>query len=96
MEKTKKKLDDFLLTKEQEYWFNKGWNLAYKKIGLPETDMEIYWQKQREIVELKMLAIINLLPKEYGYYKKAIKIMINTKYFDLVFKKKEKDDEEDI
>jgi len=88
MVKTKKKLDEFLLTKEQEYWFNKGWEQAHKKFELPETDREIYWQKQREIIELKMLDIINLLPKEYGYYKKAIRIMLNTKYFNLVFKQK--------
>ena len=51
----KNKLDDFLLTKEQTYWFNKGWKQAHKKFGLPETDRETYWKKQREIEELKML-----------------------------------------
>lgn len=88
MKKRKTPLDKFLLTKEQTYWFNKGWKQAHKKFGLPETDREIYWKKQREILELKMLAIIKLLPKGYSYYKKALKIASSSKYFNLVFKQK--------
>ncbi len=86
MNKTKSKLDDFLLTKEQKYWFNKGWKQAHKKFGLPETSRERFWKKQREISELKILAIIKLLPKRYGYYKKAMKIASSSKYYNLVFK----------
>ncbi len=84
----KNKLDDFLLTKEQTYWFNKGWKQTHKKFGLPETDREVYWKKQRKILELKMWDIIKLLPKGYSYYKKAVKIAFSSKYFDRVFKQK--------
>ena len=45
--------------------------------------------KQREILELKMLAIIKLLPKGYSYYKKVLKIASSSKYFNLVFKEEE-------
>jgi len=86
---SKRKLDEFLLTKEQTYWFNKGWEQAHKKFDLPQTSMEIYWKKQREILEMKMWDIIKLLPKGYDYYKRAIKITSNSKYFDFVFKQKD-------
>lgn len=87
VDEKKTPLDKFLLTKEQTYWFNRGWKQAHKKFGLPETSREIYWKKQREILELKMLDIINLAKKGSNYYRKGLRIASSYKYFDLVFGK---------
>ena len=82
-------LDQFLLTKEQEFWFWKGWNQLNQKLNIPETETqgEKYWKKSRMVLELRGLAIIHLLPEGYNLHRKAWRIWTNTKYWDKVFLK---------
>ena len=89
-------LDKLFCSREQEFWFDKGYKCSQEeksqeeeqyedKIKVAESQID-YWKKSREIKELQLLDILKLFPKESEKYKKIWRILSNAKYFDIIMK----------
>ena len=82
-------LDELFISKEQEFWFNKGYECSQKEKPNPINSIELeYWKNSREILELKLLEILNMFPKESKEHKKIWKILVNVKHFNIINNKK--------